>query len=59
MAAQLTKLLGYSGVFLFVHQAEPDVLVVEVAQDLGRELHRETQTGVGTERWGSKRDKRN
>lgn len=44
---ELTQLLGNSGVLLFIHQAESNVLVVKIVQDLGCKLDEAAQTETG------------
>lgn len=38
LPATLTQFLGNSGVLLFIHKAEADVLIIEIFQDLGGKL---------------------
>ena len=50
VTGMLTQLLGNSRVFLFIHQAESNVLIVEIVQNLGCKLDEERG-------WGSWEDK--
>lgn len=61
---KLTQLLGNSSVLLFVHQAESNVLVIKISQNLSCELDgaKQAEGGVGRVRvrvrvraWGRER----
>lgn len=51
LPATLTQFLGNSGIFLFIHKTEPDVLIIEIFQDLGSKLRRTEREK--TELWAS------